>query len=217
MHKTLCKDSAERKNLSTNSFLDFVNWHLHIICKYSFSCLPTGHEYPVGTLARTTTAQTGAKQWNVPNTQTTPILLLAQPEAWKISERCCCSSCGFFLFRENVCLSLFWQSHPFGWMSPSDELFLDNSQCEKRERERREGKKEGAGKKRRMRWDEEKRRVNESCGSKWEMKIQRGSAEVWGLEQARLTKAIIICSGMSLSPPLLLHTLFSPPVPSNDI
>lgn len=32
-------------------------------------------------------------------------------------------------------------------MSPSDELFLDNSQCEKRERERREGKKEGAGKK----------------------------------------------------------------------
>lgn len=147
MHKTLCKDSAERKNLSTNSFLDFVNWHLHIICKYSFSCLPTGHEYPVGTLALTTTAQTGAKQWNVPNTQTTPILLLAQPEAWKISERCCCSSCGFFLFRENVCLSLFWQSHPFGWMSPSDELFLDNSQCEKRERERREGKKEGAGKK----------------------------------------------------------------------
>lgn len=157
----LCRDSAERqKKTQQSSYHDFVNWQLHLICKYSVPCLPTGHEYPVGILARTTTAQTGAKQWNVPNTQTTPILLLAQPEAWKISERCCRSSCGFFLFRENVCLSLFWQSHPFGWMSPSDELFLDNSQCEKRggrEGKEEEGEKMRCRKKRQMRWDGEEK------------------------------------------------------------
>ena len=47
-------------------------------------------------------------------------------------------------------------------------------------------------------WDgRERSRVTEPCASKWEMKTQRGSVGVWGLEQGGLTKAIIIYSGMS--------------------
>lgn len=107
-----------------------------------------------------------------------------------------------FVWRENVCLGLVWQSQPFGWMSSlTDEPFLDKTQCEKeKESKKRMTQKEKRKRKRGThgaRLNEMGRRLTEACASKWEMKTQRGSVGVWGLEQGGLTKAIIIYSGMS--------------------
>lgn len=103
----------------------------------------------------------------------------------------------WFLFVQGECLSQFVLTKPSIWMDvsvwwavPWQFTVWEERKREERGKERRGGEKNGE-------WDWTKRRVNESCGGKWEMKIQRGSVEVWGLEQARLTKAIIICSGMS--------------------
>lgn len=119
----------------------------------------------------------------------------------KKSERCCCSSCGFFLFSEE-CLSRFvltkatiWMDVSDWWAVPWQYTHRRSVNIESAKRKRMRGQKSSAGN---GKWNEKERgRVTKPCASKWEMKTQRGSVGVWGPEQEGLTKAIIIYSGMS--------------------
>lgn len=89
-------DAAHGTTLLTgNSILTNIQLH---VCQWDMSS-------PVGILAWTRATQTGGKVVNVPDSQTTPILLLAQPEASKI-QRCCCSRCGSFFVLRTMFVSI---------------------------------------------------------------------------------------------------------------
>lgn len=70
-------ECLDRNKLNTQCNLDFVNWQLYLTGKYSVSCLPMGHKYPVGSWHQLQQHREGQSS----ETQTTAILLLAQPEA----------------------------------------------------------------------------------------------------------------------------------------
>lgn len=100
-----------------------------------------------------------------------------------------------FVLRE--CLSQFGFTKSAVWMDVS-AWWAVPWQFTVWKKESKKGENEGMVTRGKGEWDgKERGRVTEPCASKWEMKTQRGSVGVWGLEQGGLTKAIIIYSGMS--------------------
>lgn len=79
----------------------------------------------------------------------------------------------WLLFVRGECLV--WQSQPFGWMSLTDELLLDNSQCESRESKEEENEKRKRRRKRRMRWEGGEWLSHVQVNERWKHK-----EAVWG-------------------------------------
>lgn len=124
--------TAKRSDLQQSKLhnFDFVNWQLHLTGKYSVPCLPTGHEYPVGILAWTITTQKGGKVVKCSRHTNNTYFVVSTARGPENIKKVLLLKL-WFLFVRGKCLSraLFWQSQPFGCMSLTDELFLDNLQC----------------------------------------------------------------------------------------